>query len=84
MVELQMAVDEAVQALSAAAPGWEIERSVRKACLIVARRLLAKKPDILVCSVDCVRGAEVTQKVVLSAATQKGLKKAAKAKKAPA
>jgi hypothetical protein len=59
------------------APGWKVERVVRKAVLEACRRLLGKRPDVIVCAADCVRGAAIEEKAVLSAATRRGLQRAA-------
>ena len=60
------------------APGWKVERVVRKAVLeACGRRLLGKLPDVIVCAADCVRGAAIEEKAVLSAATRRGLQRAA-------
>lgn len=69
--ELQAACDEALRACSAAAPGWEAERAVRKACATVARRLMAKKPEIIITSAEAVRSS-LDEKILASAATRRG------------
>ena len=72
--EMRAAAEEAAWSCSAAAPGWEVERAVVKAVTTVARRLMQKKPDVLVTAVDATPEA-ITERVVASAATRRTLAK---------
>lgn len=72
VVELQTTCEEALRACSAAAPAWEVERAVRKAVVACVRRLMQKKPEIL-CSAFDAQPQTLQEKLVLSAATRRGL-----------
>ena len=73
--EMREAAEQAVCACSAAAPGWEVERAVVKAVTTVARRLMQKKPDVLVTCVDASPEAAIDERIVVSAATRRALAK---------
>ncbi len=72
--ELQAACDAAVAACSAAAPAWEVERAVRKAIMTSARRLMQRKPEIIVNAFDATEASPVAEEArKVSAATRRGL-----------
>ena len=70
--EFREAAEEAVSSCSAASPGWEVERAVRKAVTTAARRLLQKKPEVVVTSVDA-NPESLDERIVPSAATRRGM-----------
>jgi mRNA degradation ribonuclease J1/J2 len=75
LVDLQTTCEAAIAACSAAAPPWEVERSVRKAIMATVRRLMQRKPDIVVNAFEATEMPDELRKV--SAATRRGLRRAA-------
>jgi beta-CASP RNase J family ribonuclease len=83
-LELQAACEAAIAACSAAAPSWEVERAVRKAVMTNVRRLMQRKPEIIVNAFEAsnaVDSGEEARKV--SAATRRGLVRRAAADAEP-
>ena len=76
--EMQAACEQALHGCSAAAPGWELERAVKKACATTARRLMGRKPEIITLVTDALR-TSVDEKAVASSAARRGAARAAAA-----
>jgi hypothetical protein len=74
-VDLQTTCEAAIEACSAAAPPWEVERNVRKAIMATVRRLMQRKPDIVVNAFEATETPDDLRKP--SAATRRGLRRAA-------
>jgi beta-CASP RNase J family ribonuclease len=74
LTDLQTACEEALEACSAAAPPWEVERNVRKAIMATVRRLMQRKPDIVVNAFEAIEMPGEMRPV--SAATRRGVRRA--------
>jgi mRNA degradation ribonuclease J1/J2 len=74
-LELQGACETAIASCSAAAPHWEVERAVRKAVMTTVRRLMQRKPEIVVNAFEAAlpAGDEGDAARKPAAATRRGL-----------